>query len=914
MVKRLLIAVLFFLSIPSIASHIVGGEFNLLYLGPNKYQLNLILYFDALNGFEQLLDQEVNAHIYRYSDDSLILVKFLPRMYLENVPYYQENCEFDGVKTTRIVYGDTLTLSDEMFSDPEGYYVAWENCCRNYDVTNADTGNFPVPGTPPGVQSGQTYFLSFPAIVQDGKPFVNSSPSLFRALNSFGCVGVPYWADFGGVDNDGDTLLYSLILPYDVAPGYALNTTRPTPYPTITWVDGFGPFNIMGGNPKLSISADGMLTVTPQYQGLFIFAVQCREVRNGKVIGWAIREFQLYVTDWCEPNYPPEIKGKLANETSYNSEDVMIVDFAENLAPEYRCINVLITDRDAAIEEIVEIQAIPLNFDGDIDVVLPNTITALLQNGSGIEFDICFPECPLIDPELNEYYEIGILALDDACPLPRIDTLVIKVKINPPANERPYILTNGQNLDIYDNLVTESSGGMFTLPIVGNDPDGQNLSLTILPINDFDPSKAGMSFTTPSYTPGSVATQFIWNHDCDTELDFSEGVDVSVDKYATRKAYNFYIIVEDMDQCEFARADTLEMNLVIEFPGEASPNIFKEGGDEEKEYYEEYYEFNQIINYEVRAIDGAGDADPLNIFAIGEDFELAEYGASFNGVINGIGIAPGSKGVLNWPLNCQYFDLQSNNLFTVLFIVSDIDDCNLVNSDTLKVDFTVSERINSAPELSFINIPGAPPIVDNELTVDYLSNVDFQVIAIDTPDDSVSINIGPIIGINDVGAYQYSSVDGKGSATASFSMDLGCGYLNGVENGKYKIQFIAQDWACENVLSDTLELKLTVIHHLEGQQAFVAPNVFTPNGDGINDYFAMHMLDLNKRHLVNILPPDDCAGSFEEITILNRWGSSVFRSDNRDFQWYGEDSPAGVYYYVIRYSHKEYNGTVSLLF
>lgn len=71
------------------------------------------------------------------------------------------------------------------------------------------------------------------------------------------------------------------------------------------------------------------------------------------------------------------------------------------------------------------------------------------------------------------------------------------------------------------------------------------------------------------------------------------------------------------------------------------------------------------------------------------------------------------------------------------------------------------------------------------------------------------------------------------------------------------------------------------------------PNVFSPNDDGTNDTF---------------LPYSDCELSVlsYEMRIFNRWGRLVFETKSIDEGWNGkargEDLPAGVYAYYIRYS------------
>lgn len=73
-----------------------------------------------------------------------------------------------------------------------------------------------------------------------------------------------------------------------------------------------------------------------------------------------------------------------------------------------------------------------------------------------------------------------------------------------------------------------------------------------------------------------------------------------------------------------------------------------------------------------------------------------------------------------------------------------------------------------------------------------------------------------------------------------------------------------------------------------------APNIFTPNNDGVNDLFVVPcLLDLAKYPA-------------SRVTIFNQWGDEVFRSGqpyqgNWDGRYKGEDLPVGTYYYFIEF-------------
>jgi gliding motility-associated-like protein len=85
------------------------------------------------------------------------------------------------------------------------------------------------------------------------------------------------------------------------------------------------------------------------------------------------------------------------------------------------------------------------------------------------------------------------------------------------------------------------------------------------------------------------------------------------------------------------------------------------------------------------------------------------------------------------------------------------------------------------------------------------------------------------------------------------------------------------------------------------------PNVFTPNGDGVNDEFRVAYRSIKTYR----------------IDIFNRWGRKVYSSTNPGQGWdgrigRGEASP-GVYFYVIeaqgfiKEERYKLNGTITLI-
>ncbi|WP_145856352.1 T9SS type B sorting domain-containing protein [Pedobacter suwonensis] len=63
------------------------------------------------------------------------------------------------------------------------------------------------------------------------------------------------------------------------------------------------------------------------------------------------------------------------------------------------------------------------------------------------------------------------------------------------------------------------------------------------------------------------------------------------------------------------------------------------------------------------------------------------------------------------------------------------------------------------------------------------------------------------------------------------------------------------------------------------------PNVFTPNGDGKNETFFIEGLDLYNEN---------------QLTIINRWGSTVYEKKGYLNDWTADGLTDGTYFYVIR--------------
>ncbi|HSY76363.1 MAG TPA: gliding motility-associated C-terminal domain-containing protein, partial [Bacteroidia bacterium] len=149
---------------------------------------------------------------------------------------------------------------------------------------------------------------------------------------------------------------------------------------------------------------------------------------------------------------------------------------------------------------------------------------------------------------------------------------------------------------------------------------------------------------------------------------------------------------------------------------------------------------------------------------------------------------------------------------------------------------------------------------------------------------------------NNSGANYWSWTFGEGTSLASAVDSFP--YFQYTVPGSYIVTLVVTNkYGCADSASDTVVV-------LEG---IYVPNVFTPNGDGINDVF----------HVT--------AGGMKtySIEIFNRWGERVFIANSPDIDWSGRstagvDESDGTYYYIIKatdYRGKDFssNGYIQLI-
>ncbi|MES2568207.1 MAG: gliding motility-associated C-terminal domain-containing protein [Bacteroidota bacterium] len=116
-------------------------------------------------------------------------------------------------------------------------------------------------------------------------------------------------------------------------------------------------------------------------------------------------------------------------------------------------------------------------------------------------------------------------------------------------------------------------------------------------------------------------------------------------------------------------------------------------------------------------------------------------------------------------------------------------------------------------------------------------------------------------------------------------------------NGIYNVILIVSNGPCIDTAYGTI--------NVEEPSTIEVPNVFTPNGDGANDFFNVKTTGMKDL----------------ELTIFNRWGVRLFSASGISVFWNGEVNgktiPEGTYFYIVKakgFDDKEYEkkGTINL--
>ncbi|MDQ3190803.1 MAG: T9SS type A sorting domain-containing protein [Bacteroidota bacterium] len=297
---RLTSLLFFLIVIPNFsqASHISGGDITYECIGPNQYFITLKLFRDCSGTTMSSTSSIVFTNSCGLTNPSLTL-------YLQD-PATNANCagtvascatEISQLCPTQIsnstcnggtlpgmqlyTYTGVVTLPGVCNTWTLNYGL----CCRNpaVNITTATSYNYHVQTT-----------------MNTASEACNNSPKFTSQPIPYVCAGQVVNYNYGVVETDGDSLVYSLVEGLQ-------NATTPLPY--AAGYTGAVPI------PGITINAQtGQINFTPSTIGNFVVAIKVEEYRNGVLIGTTMRDIQ-FVVQSCSNTVPNASGGAIYNLT-----------------------------------------------------------------------------------------------------------------------------------------------------------------------------------------------------------------------------------------------------------------------------------------------------------------------------------------------------------------------------------------------------------------------------------------------------------------------------------------------------------------------------------------------------------------------------------------------------------------------
>ncbi|MEQ8473649.1 MAG: gliding motility-associated C-terminal domain-containing protein [Marinoscillum sp.] len=829
--------------------HIVGGEIEFSTLDVGLYRINLIQYRDEAQTDNTFYEEAITLHIFSSKTDERVSIHTLRLATITEVPYSNQECAIEQLKTSRVLYTADVVLNPENYAHEEGYYIVWERCCRNVVIQNINNPD----------KAGMKYVLEIPPLWKDNAPFINSSPSLLRPLSDYACVDQLYYTDFTGTDVDGDSLSYRLAAPLNSSSQTEVPIPTPKPHIPVSWKSGYSVENMVPGSRPLRISEEGLLTVNPSQTGIYVFSVIVEEWRDGVQIGELQRDFQMLVVDGCNPPDPPVVGIKIPGDPDFNPEvDILSYELVDD-----KCFEFLVTNITPG--ETISLRAKGVNFSGYLEDFFTITQTPV-GNQDTLLLEVCAPGCP---PFRDRPFIVDLIAADDACPVPQLDTARLTIQVEPPPNVFP----TTQSLEA---SYTINEGEVLQVVFEGVDVDDDSVELALFLPGVSDPGLLGFSLEILNQEAGETSALLTWDTNCQA-YDFTDW-----------QNFQLGIIPEDLDDCDYDNPNIHWVNMNVILPPNTSPIVGFDSNDSIHLKLGDKLEFDVFSN--------DADNDLINLKVVGVGFDATGTGAKFTEV-EGLGAV---ESAFEWELKCGGTDINESGVYEFIFTSEDTDLCQLRNADSIKLKV-------------YVEIPeNRSPLFENyaDVTIGISETYELDISAFDEDLDSVSVDFFNRARLPKSQQIEFQASKGYRQVTSTFSWTPDCSLLDfGETSAFYEIAFIAFDNGCSISKLDTMSIVFEVVETRDDFYEFQPPNVFTPNGDGYNDVYTLTNLSERRKNL----PEDNCDDAFLSISIHSRSGTTVYESANREFVWDGRNVPVGVYYYTIKYTATEYKGYIQVL-
>lgn len=833
-IYRLLTFVLMFTPLISWATHERAAEITYKHINGLTYQIKLVTYTYTPSPADR-----DNLQIY-WGDGTSNIV---PRTLKLDLP--------DDIRKNEYVTQHT-------FPGPGSYFISMEDPNRNYGVINVPNSvNVPI--------YVETKLIISPFL---GQP--NNSPVLLNPPIDKGCVGSPFVHNPGAYDPDGDSLSYKLVtcrgaqgLPI---PGYFLPQA-------------------INGVSIDSVTGD-FVWDSPILQGEYNIAILIEEWRNGIKIGSVIRDMQIIILT-CN-NTPP------------------VIDPIPDTCVEagvFLQIPVRATDAQG--------NNITLSATGGPFLANPNPAQFITTTGPS-PLTVNFEWQTSCNHVRKQPYQVNVKAVDNGTPVNLVDFESFSIKVVAPAPKNLTATATGNNIALIWNksFCQEAVGYKIyrRSGFYGYNPSHCETGVPAYTGYSLIKTQAGINDTILIDDNGGNGLTHGINYCYMVIAYFSDGAE----SYASNEAcaalkrdvpiITHVTILETnssmgSDSVKWSKPTELDFGQV---PGPFRYLIYRGMGiapasfqlvDSTNSINDTLWKDN-LLNTQQNAYSykiELWNVDLANRFLVGSTQKASSVFLT---------LTPGDKRLkLNWQFNVPWFNTEytiyRKNPVTLLFdsvgtsISSKYTDYGLVNGQNycymIKAigHYTIGNITD--PLINYSQIAcGEPndqegpcaPILTVMPSCDSMYNR-LNWLLIDSCSD-------------DIAKYQIwyksrQSDDLQLIQTIVGRQNLSFIHLvNQSLSGCYAIIAIDSN-------QNAGPMSNIVCNEVDTCSAYKLPNVFTPNGDGVNDVFIPYPYKFVEK---------------VDMKIYNRWGVLVYETTNPDINWDGKDKSShqycsdGVYFYV----------------
>ena len=289
MKKILLICLVFFMVLPCMASHIVGGEMSYQYVGPglspntSSYTITLKLFRDQNCTNCAAMPDIVWIGIYNNDNNSEIInpendkngqIPKNDESQVQVNPFPPCISNPPSLKYDVATYTFTVTLPN----NTTGYTAAYQTCCRVHPIENI----FNNSGT--GGGTGSTYSCSIPAIHDSSPQFSTSVDAICRLKH--------FTLNYSATDADGDSLVYSFAPAYnsgDLIDSHPVNPAPPS-YSSVEYINGYTAEDPLGNKASIDPQTGIISGIAPDI-GRYVVCVAVRSYKNGVFVAEHRKDF-----------------------------------------------------------------------------------------------------------------------------------------------------------------------------------------------------------------------------------------------------------------------------------------------------------------------------------------------------------------------------------------------------------------------------------------------------------------------------------------------------------------------------------------------------------------------------------------------------------------------------------------------